>query len=212
MQGGQRGTSWTGTGQQLCPIVCAKHRCSHMTETTIRTLGGLAQLFGVLLVALGVWQTRRGFTERPGILGGVSRTAKRTLDRLKQSIPRRRRGQVVQVGLAAEGEAATGLRARVTRRFEGLTFDQLRSRLETALNGLQKEVDTLRETIEAEGEKRARGLESEREAREIAIEELRSQIEIFAGSNLRLEATGAALFFAGIVLTTWAPEIASLVG
>jgi hypothetical protein len=100
--------------------------------------------------------------------------------------------------------------ATLTSRFDGLNFEQLRSKLESLVNGLRGEIEATRQLINEEAEKRTRGLEVEREAREAADQALLARLETFAGSNLRLEAWGALSFLVGIALATWAPEAAGL--
>jgi hypothetical protein len=171
-------------------------------ETLLRSVGGLLQLGGFILTALGVTSARRRWAPQRGILNALGRFA----DRLFAKRPASSGGSVADV---RPSPSARGL---VSFRLEDPpgTLDQRVEVLERRLTEVQQRTGELRDALAAEVERRADGEEAHREALAASERRIDQDLSELAAGNLRQEAIGVLLFTVGVTLATWSQEAASL--
>jgi hypothetical protein len=168
----------------------------------VKTLGMALQLLGVVSVWLDLTATAREFGK-----GGV---LKRTWKWLQRGLGG---GNVIVAATGNALAAFTGrARAKVRHsinssaslpdRVAGL--EQLVGQVDADLDGAYREID--HRVSEVNGQ-----LAKERSARESSISDVKRSLERAAAGNYSTLLFGAAWLFVGVVLSTWAPEIAKLV-
>lgn len=173
------------------------------SEALWRTVGGVLQLVGVLLVAVGVARTRREL-RLPGVVGALRSWFVAMFRRRPVRISGEARVDMTVDAVLATGYAAPNWAALDT---EG-QIAELKRRLDWVANAMAEHqqaadrgIADLRQTITRE-----------RSIRESEARRLEEWLTGLTGGNLHLEAWGALAFFAGIVMATWSVWIASLLG
>jgi hypothetical protein len=73
---------------------------------------------------------------------------------------------------------------------------------------LREEQSEIDKQLHEETRNRNETLKSEREAREVATRELRTQLDTFGAGNLNIEAAGIFWLVLGVILATASPEVA----
>jgi hypothetical protein len=170
-----------------------------VTELIIRTLGGFLQIGGFVTVALGITAARRRWAPERGILLKLGRG----LDRLIRS-----RAEPVESisGILKSAEQPDTNRATGIVTVPNPTLEDRVAALESEADNLAKQTADLAQ----EARRRAEAVEEERTARERSTAALATNIEELAVGNLTQETVGVVLFVVGVVLTTWAPELARI--
>lgn len=180
----------------------ATYAASMDLEPLFRIAGGVLQLAGVWTVAWEIHQANKKFA--PDRIGRTRRRFRRSMRRLFRRTPEVHFGQgQVQVTASAsgsgiaqaehpEGPDLEGKVDELFRRHAKLRDDLNRHRAESRKR--QRETDTL--------------LKEERRAREQADRNLEGQVKTVATSGVRIRWYGIVLLTAGILLVTFAPELA----
>ena len=183
-------------------------------EFTLRTTGGLLQVFGVLSVALGIRKLRRAFglgpvraeilSELRAWVAEVGRRIARMFGRGRDvTITANASLRMADALLSARGKIGRGANLSVEQRLEFLErgFDEIQDLTYKLQDDRQKEIDL-----------RIAAIAAERADREKQIAEVRSQIKELAVGGLQLQILGIVWLLFGIVLATWSREFAHLFG
>jgi hypothetical protein len=169
----------------------------------LQLLGGLFEIGGLTFVALGIVETRRAFTDRPGLVQSVARVVAEFVARLT----RRKHVHTGEIHGSVHAHATASGSLRVNYGFE----DSLEKRVERLQEIAQQHVDRLAEISELL-ESKERELRSEigalRDALSESERELTKRIREAAANGLTLESWGVASFILGVALTTWGGLIA----
>lgn len=185
-------------------------------ETGLRTVGGLLQLFGVSTVAYELHAAIARYQGEPNVVERLVRWAGRVRWRVIRQY-RRLRGRAVgrtvnleavaSIGVSASGTAIVLTGERAHRSFDGdpERVRYLFDRLESAFTRLDRLQDTLNQTqaLCRERHEELKGQVQETDER------ITSVAEAIEAGSVRLRTTGFVCVLAGIVYTTWAPELAA---
>jgi hypothetical protein len=189
----------------LCILVCAAAiavvvRNSH-SEPTIRWIGLLLQLFGIVTVAWGIVKTRQFFGMKP-----LTETFLNWLSRF----PFRRRTTIVGIGAAVAGNASLSSRGHSSWPIDPTApLEQRLSTLEKNLPLLHDRITNVQNEFDRTSQLLRDQLRSETAHRELLSEELHARLQTFGTSGLHISAIGAAWLFLGVVLATGSLEIKS---
>jgi hypothetical protein len=177
---------------------------SSCLERRVRLVGIALQLLGVILVAVGLRDTRRAFEDQP--------TTWQAIKEWWLGRPRfGPRDIVLQAAGVAAGASFGSARARVSpgpntpleRRVEMLQeqYAELFDEVGALANEIKKRDDELSNALKVESDERQKGDAS-----------TRAQLKRAVGQGIPLGRVGAILFFLGIIAATASPEIANLFG
>jgi len=160
-------------------------------------VGGALELVGLGLVALGISDTRRRFTNRPPWFEKLRRPF-RTLYRKLLG-----KGQFVdlQVGDNLRIGSHASARLRKTTNWESLSAEEATARVREAINRHEGMLDDLAQKLDTERAERAAADEEEATAREDLRRTLESRIADAAAGGLTLESWGTGAFAFGILFT-----------
>lgn len=176
-------------------------------EDLLRSLGGVLQTVGVLTVAYELHRAHRRYLERPTRLERLGHRIRRALRRVFRRRPTG--GKVQAVGPAGTVAMAGKVRAVKWRSHaDQLDLEEKVQELLRRTDQLREGQDLLRhdlrefrhERIETANDLLRRQREAERR--------LDAAIRDVATGSLRVRWWGVALLVPGIVLTTWAAELA----
>lgn len=180
-------------------------------EASIRTVGGILQVLGILSVALGISQLRRSF----GLKGTVAEIIEELLHLAKTAVQRvaqmlGRRPAVINVtGAAALGLSSVRARAKV-RSGPNASVDDRIALLERLIDTLEDGLSTLQDTIDREREQFNKALDAEKHAREDGFKALEDRVTSLAVGGIRLQTVGLVWLLLGVLLATWSQELASI--
>ncbi len=171
-------------------------------EDRLRLSGMTLELLGILTVAFGLKEKRVLF-QRPGLLDHF-RSWLNSRPRLGAK-PR----TVSITGVGGIGSAGGVGRASVWRGTPpDATIEARLATLEANVLGLREEQSEIDKQLHEEIRNRNEALKGEREAREVATRELRTQLDTFGAGNLNIEAAGIFWLVLGVILATASPEVA----
>jgi hypothetical protein len=169
----------------------------------LQLLGGLFEIGGLAFVALGIVETRRAFTDRPGIVQNVARRVAEFVARLT----RKKRVHTLEVHDSLHMQSAASARLRVTYGFEG-SLEERVERLQEIAQQHGNRLAEVTELVGSESEKLRAEIRSLQDALSESERELTERICGAASNGLTLESWGVFLFIIGVVLTTWGGVIA----
>jgi hypothetical protein len=174
-----------------------------ITPPMLRAVGGFLELFGLYLIARGIYHLHRQFGGEPLPPAVVRRFLRRTWNRLTG---RREPPVTLDIHGAVHGVSSATARLKVTPGAKSL---------EDKVAWLMREVDRLDDAdarlsdqIHSESRERAQVVRQERESRAQSVQELRAEIKTLATGDLTRQFWGVIAFAFGIVFQVWAPEIA----
>ncbi len=188
------------------------HALAKPWEFTLRTTGGVLQVFGVLSVALGIWKLRRTFglgpvraeilTELRSWIGQLGR-------RIARMFGRRRHVIVTASGNLRMDGALLTARAKIGRG-PNLSVEQRLEFLERGFDEIQDLTYKLQDDLRKEIDLRTAAIATERADREKVTAEVRSQVLELAVGGIQLQIVGLVCLVFGVALATWSQEFASL--
>jgi hypothetical protein len=177
---------------------------SNTPEPIIRLIGLVLQLLGVLTVAWGISETRAMFG-RPSI-GSKIRT-------WISAAPFLRSQHVTASGRAITGGATVKARGHVTHSAgENPTIDSRLDALEKNLEAVHQRITGLSQEYDQELRNLTNRVREEQSYRNQQVTSLYARLEEFGTGGVHISAIGAVWLFVGLVLSTAAPELATLVG
>ena len=188
----------------LCVSLVAVALCARpgTSEPFIRLIGLALQILGIATVIWGILETR-AFFGRPTLLVKVRNWIDRCpLRAVKISVGV---GTAVARGVAGKlrghGSAPINPSAPTDERLANLekNVSLLHERITAVTRDLDTDIGALRSQVERESEERHRG-----------TAEVRKQLEGVATGGIHITSIGAAWLFVGVVLSTAAPELATL--
>jgi hypothetical protein len=181
-------------------------------EFTLRTAGGLLQVFGVVSVALGIRKLRRTFGLGPvgaEILAELQAWIGRLARRIARLFGHRRRVIVAGSGnLRMSGALATA-RGKVGRG-PNLSVEQRLEFLERGFDEMQDLIAKLQDDLRKEINDRTEAITRERAHWEKVIAEFRLQVRELAVGGVQLQIAGILWLVFGLALATWPQELATL--
>jgi hypothetical protein len=181
-------------------------------EFTLRTTGGLLQVFGVLSVGLGIWNLRRAFGLEP-VRAEILSELRAWISQVGRRIARMfGRGQDVRVTANANLRMAGALStARVKiGRGPNLSVEQRLEFLERGFEEIEDLTYKLQDDLGKEIDLRTAAIATERADREKVIGEVRSQVLELAVGGIQLQIVGILCLVFGVILATWSQEFAGL--
>lgn len=177
---------------------------SSCLERYVRFSGMGLQLIGVILVGIGLWDTRRAFEDQPTAWEGI-----------KQWWAGRPRFRPRHITLEASGAllgvAGMSARASVTAG-PNASLEQRMVVLERGHAALFDEVGKLSEETKQKIGELSNAMALERSERQEADKGVKELLKKAVAEGLPLGRVGAVCFFIGIVATSASPEIASWLG
>ena len=194
--------AWLFLGGIALALIVAGIFSSALTDT-IRYAGTSLQLFGLLLVALGLSKMRRLFG-RPPVITKVSQWFKRFLAAFK-----RPKAVTIEGATAAGSAQAFGVgRVTVGVRPDAALEERV-SVLEQNLQGLQEEIDTRFQQLREELSVARQGIQRETRERLAEDQKAMAKIEEVAVGGLHLEFVGLLWLILGTIGTSVPDEIAA---
>ena len=181
-------------------------------EFTLRTTGGLLQIFGIFSVALGIRKLRRSFGLRPVSVEILSEFWAWTVQFGRRIARMFGRGRDVTVTASANLRTAGALstaRAKIGRG-PNLSVEQRLEFLERSFDNMQDFTYKLQDDVQNEIDLRKAAIAAERADREKHIAEVRSQVNELAVGGIQLQIVGILWLLFGVALATWSQEIAPL--
>jgi hypothetical protein len=178
----------------------------------LRTTGGVLELWGLVAVGWGITARRSEFGV-PSVFREIGQEIRDglapALQRLQKLLGKKKSHRLIaghaSFGVSAsvgevEARVIPGPNSSVERRVELLERDvaELYKKVRTIKDGLAAEIADRKADVLAEADKRTK-----------ADEELAAQLKGLAVGNVRLEIVGVVWLLVGVVLATWANEIAS---
>jgi hypothetical protein len=165
------------------------------SEQSFRIVGGIFQLLGVALIFVGIRQT----------LGRLGIGLRQIARELGIPLPA---GKPINLTLALteQDDVLASQGETKAKQYRGGTDGRL-DMLEDLINVVRAEAA---EGVRKEDNARLAALEAEQRARQEADQKILASLEKEVRSKLPLETIGAAWFFIGIALATFAPELACL--
>lgn len=177
---------------------------SSCLERYVRVSGMGLQLIGVIVVGIGLRDTRRAFEDQPTTWEGI-----------KQWWAGRPRFRPRHITLEARGVAigvaGMSARARVTAG-PNTSLEQRVAILERGHAALFDEVGKLGDEIKQKIGELSNAMTLERSERQEADKGVKEQLKKAVAEGLPLGRVGAVCFFIGIIAASASPEIASLFG
>ena len=188
---------------------------THPSEPLVRSIGGVFQFLGIIIVAWGIRDLRIEFkvpTWREGLRAELSPLR----DNVKANLRRwLRRPHDTRV-MTATGRLHIGGTASMTASgrlvAKSLPVEERLNMLAAEVESVKAAQREVRGELARHSEKVARDLAAEAEHRAEVKAELTGMITSLAVGGLRLETVGVCWLFAGTVLTTWPCEIARWLG
>lgn len=186
-----------------------------LSEATLRSAGGILQVFGIWSVAEGIGAIRRALG-LPSVRAAIYADAKERVGRAIRAVSRLM-GRRRNVRVSVHDVASAGGLGSVTGRGYGTvggdaSVEDRVKILEALVGNLQTEVGTLTGQVRQEVEDRKSADEAERQERTGADQELRSLLENVTAGGVFLELVGVLWLFLGVILTTWPQGIATIAG
>lgn len=173
-----------------------------ITPTMLRTLGGLFELAGLALVAWGISDLRRRFSNRPSSVEAAKLFARRMWFRLtgrrEEALPITPRTTTVRKTM----ESRWNLEQRE------MTLEEKVGWLMGAVGRLEKRDGELAERIAAEEEQRRQSVQEEEQLRKKAVNQLATKVQDLATGDLTRQFWGVIAFGFGIILQVWSQEFA----
>jgi hypothetical protein len=168
-------------------------------ERLLRTAGGLLQLLGVGYVAFGLFRRADKYK--------LSVTWAKVKEELRYIFGRR------AVQLCAEGGAVAsgGASLHAGWNLQGVGSQTLEERveaLERFRTEARKHLDEVRNGLEQERADRTSAVAAERTEREAADREMTMTVQAMEVGSIHLEWAGVFWIILGLILSTWAPELA----
>lgn len=191
-------------------------------DDALRYAGGILQLVGVLLAAVGIRSVRREFTSLLGIVGTVEGWnhslrgwLRRNTARLRQWYLRRFRGHVtvVDVGAADAARASDAVAGVSVTNAQPPADADSAAKIEwlmTRVNALLDQGQEHSRQIHTERANREAAISDVRRAIEQARKESRNKLADLAGGGLRLQTWGVVCIAVGIVLSTFPVQLAQI--
>jgi hypothetical protein len=177
---------------------------SSCLERYVRVSGMGLQLIGVILVGIGLWDTRRAFEDQPTTWEGIKQWW--------AGRPRFRPRHITLEAMgAAMGVAGMSARARVTAG-PNAPLEHRVALLEREHAALFDEVGKLSEETKQKIGELSNAMAVERSERQEADKSVKEQLKKAVTGGLPLGRVGAVSFFIGIVAASASPEIASWFG
>jgi hypothetical protein len=169
----------------------------------LQLFGGLFELSGLVAVGLGIVETRRAFTDRPGIVQKVAHTVAGFVARLT-----RKRGRTINLrGVALEGSTSMTARASLRYGFKGSVGERV-ERLQAIAQQHEERLDEIAELVRSRSDELSAEIRSLQVALSESEQKLRERIGEAAANGLTLESWGVLFFIIGVALTTWGGLIA----
>lgn len=174
------------------------------TEFDVRAIGAALQLFGVGTVALGVRRTRRLFGH-PGIVESTCAWWGRR--------PRLSGRVGVLAAHVTLGQATARARGHVTRNAPpGASIEERTTALEQNVSLIHERISQTQADIDRVEREHRERLEGEERVRAEGDAALRKLVEATETGGLDVSAVGATWLAVGVVLTSFAPELAGWFG
>jgi hypothetical protein len=173
-------------------------------ERYIRLSGMGLQLVGVILLGVGLRDTRRAFEDQPTTWQGIK----------QWWVGRPRFGPrhvTLEAGAAAIGIGGMTARARVSPG-PNASLEHRVALLEREYSSLFDEVGKLNEETKQKIGELSKALSAERSERQEADKSIKEQLKKAVAEGIPLGLVGVICFFVGIISTSASPEIASLPG
>lgn len=156
--------------------------------------GAFDELIGVATVFVGIDNTRRSFTDRPGIVEDLKHSLKRVLDKL-----RGKQQTTTVVGQSIESSFAVGTHTiKTTDDYDELTIEQ---RVEHLSQRLDSETKSLRDDLTSKGQQLQQAIDAEAHTREQLDDELRGRIGNLAAGGLSMQTFGASAILVGLIVS-----------
>jgi nucleotidyltransferase/DNA polymerase involved in DNA repair len=172
------------------------------TELLIRTVGGVTQLVGFGVTALGITSARRRWNpDMPGFLGTLGRAVDRLLRRRAPGITGHVSGVEASDSMHGRGTSSGSLSAT-------MSLEHRVTALEDALAKQAELLDAVHQDLQRESDERQTADAVEQAERQAVDAWLDEQLVELATGDLRLETVGVCVFGLGVVLATWSAEIA----
>ena len=172
-------------------------------EVVLRWSGGVLQLAGFILLAVGITATRRRWDpDRPSIVGRVGLAVDRMLGRK----PEPRTGTFVVLDPADVSISVGTTEPPVGKP----SIEQRVAAVEAQTARQDEDLARLQRDFAKEQADREAAAATEQRSREEAITRLDKTVVELATGDLREEAIGVFVFLVGVVLATWCPELAGV--
>jgi NAD(P)-dependent dehydrogenase (short-subunit alcohol dehydrogenase family) len=165
-------------------------------------VGGISEAGGLVLVGIGISDTRSRFTDAPGILSKFGTSIKNLFRRFRA--PR-----TLKVGIAdsVELSGSVTMRTSGSANIQG-TLEERITRLEQMTERHGRAISAVEGDISAERTVREEAVRAIRAEVVEADEKIEALVANAAAGGLALETWGVTLFLIGVVLTTWGGLIA----
>jgi len=173
-------------------------------ERQIRISGMVLQLAGVILVGVGLRDTRQAFDDQPTTLGAI-----------KQWWSGRPRFGPKHTVVAAAGVSVGAFSGSARMRVgagPNTSLDQRVTMLEQGYASLFDEVGTLSGEVKKKTDELSKALKAEQGARAQAITQTKDQLKRAVAEGIPLASVGVIFFLLGVTAGTASPEIASIFG
>jgi hypothetical protein len=179
-----------------------------VTPTWIRSVGGVLQIIGVLLVAEEFRRIRSRYPKAPGPLRRGAALVRRRL-----VFWRRRSARVV----VAAADAAVGMDASVHGRVipgwrEDWPIEDKVEALQRGQRSLFDEVDHVQKQVDAEARTRSEQDAARDERVTTEVTRLDDALRDAQTGHIRVRGSGAVFIVVGIFLTSWSSEMAHWLG
>ena len=188
------------------------HALAKPWEFTLRTTGGLLQVFGVVSVGLGIWKLRRAFglgPVRAEILSELRAWIGQVGIRIARMFGRRRNVIVAATGNLQLDGALAAARVKIGRG-PNLSVEQRLEFLERGFDRIEGLTYQIQDDLRKEIDLRTAAIATERADRERITAEVRSQVLELAVGGIQLQIAGILCLIFGVALATWSQEFASL--
>jgi hypothetical protein len=185
-------------------------------EVAFRWVGGMYQLGGLGAVAAGLANLQGKFN-LPSVSSRLANEAREAFEPLRRLLPGRwgtRRRVVMKAGSGTISLPA--LAAVLTVGQKALspeaTIQEKTAWLVREAERLNTELKLTNQRLSEEASQYRAGLDEERQNRREDIEELRDRVADLAIGGIHTEQLGFLFLLLGVVLATWAPELAAIFG
>ena len=175
--------------------------CLHPTEPVIRLTGLGLQLFGIGTVIWGISETRALFGH-PSFLSKTKAWFRR--------FPLLRRDVGLRVDGATHLHVSGKARAYQTHRATNPTTEERLDSLERNVTLIHERISQIQKETDKEFHEMTAAIKREEQSRHAEDNAIRMKLEATGTGGVHISAIGASLLFVGIILSTAATEIASL--
>jgi hypothetical protein len=159
------------------------------TGTALQIAGLCDELIGLGATVLGIINTRRQFTDKPGIVDEVRASIRHAFGKLRGKPP-------------TQKVAAKSLESQWGVGEPTVTQDDWRElTLEKRVDRLRDETRALRDDLTNKGQQLLQAIDAEAQTRDQLVKALRQRIAELAGGGLGLQTFGATSIFCGLGVT-----------